>query len=463
MKAENPFTREYWLGDVDPRPLALFRILFGSVLLFDLLQGLPNVGFLFSDEGWLPRQAIPKLSRTWSLFRLVGSPSATLALYCLGVLAVVALVLGFRTRIASIATFVFIASLHSRDPFIVTGPDRVIAVMSFWMMLADMGGAWSLDRRAGRRAGTTVAATGLRFLQWQMCLIYLFAAIAKRGPWGAGLGIFHIMQVQDFATPIGAWLVQWPSLSIALNWLVIATELGVPLLLIPLAPVAPRWTRAAGIAAALALFIGIILTVYVGNFPELMIAALALFVPAEWLDRLGAEGRTPVAPARPTSPVGRRVLLGAGVLQLALVFWSLLAFHFHLPQERLIRREVHQLDLFQAWNMFAQRDRPINSWWTDVGLLANGDHVEVLQSLASKIVNPEVPDSHWEAIRMQMMSPISRQDRSLFGQHICRTFNRSAPVPLRELELTLHEQPVRDPGEPLRPVHVGAVYRLPCD
>src|SRR5450432_3703277 len=137
MRVENPFTRDYWWGEVDPRPLALFRILFGSVAFVDLLLRLPDVGFFFSDEGYAPRQLAPTLVQGWSLFRLVGSPGAVLALYCTGLLAVAALTLGFKTRWASIATFLFLASLHLRNPLISIGPDRILAVMSFWLMFAD--------------------------------------------------------------------------------------------------------------------------------------------------------------------------------------------------------------------------------------------------------------------------------------------------------------------------------------
>src|SRR4029077_7691295 len=57
--SENPFRRAYWFGEVDPRPLALFRILFGSVVLFDSLRRLPDVVFFFSDDGHAPRPALP--------------------------------------------------------------------------------------------------------------------------------------------------------------------------------------------------------------------------------------------------------------------------------------------------------------------------------------------------------------------------------------------------------------------
>jgi hypothetical protein len=157
------------------------------------------------------------------------------------------------------------------------------------------------------------------------------------------------------------------------------------------------------------------------------------------------------------------LLLGAGGLQFALVCWWLSAFHFGFPQGRWIQQEVHQLNLFQTWKMFAQRDPPLNSWWTGAGVLANGERVSVLEAIAPKIISAEIPEPHWEAIRGQMMASTARKERALFGRYLCRTFNRSAPIPLRAVELTLHEQAAHDPSEPPARVRVGVIYRLPCD
>ena len=111
---ENPLKKEYWFGTVDPRPLALFRVLFGSVILVDYLSRIPDVRILLSDEGLAPRQSTAGLG--WSLFQYVGAPPAVMLLYVAGLLALAALVAGYRTRLAQVATFVFVASVAGRNP-----------------------------------------------------------------------------------------------------------------------------------------------------------------------------------------------------------------------------------------------------------------------------------------------------------------------------------------------------------
>ena len=460
MRVENPFTRDYWLGEVDARPLALFRILFGSVVLFDLLYRLPDVGFFFSDDGATPRHALPSLWGSWSLFRLVGSPGAVLFLYWLGILAVLAMTLGFRTRLASAATFAFIASLHFRNPAIAIGPDRIMAVLSFWLMLADAGGAWSLDRVRGRSLGPTIPAAGFRFLQWQVALIYFFAGLAKLHVWKSGLALYHFLQIRDCARPLGLLLARWPTVCIALNWLVLATEIGVPLLLVPLTPLWGKPIRVVGIVGGLGLFLGIFLTLRVGPFPQVMASGLALFLLPEWLDRVGPVDRNRAAPAAPrTRPP--LLVLGLGGLQLGLVLWSLLSFHLGWPEGGPIGEELRQLDLNQAWTMFAKPAHPSWVWWTGVGVLANDERTSVLEELAPGMVSIQ-PRPDWQNFRRHLMELPSRRERELFGRYVCRLFDRDAPVSLRELELTLHALPTHDPGEPVAAERIERVYHLSC-
>ncbi|PCC75849.1 hypothetical protein NAEX_08962 [Nannocystis exedens] len=52
--------RRVLLRAVDPRPL-LFRIAFGCCLLVSLLEIAPLAPYLFSDEGIVPRAAVPEL------------------------------------------------------------------------------------------------------------------------------------------------------------------------------------------------------------------------------------------------------------------------------------------------------------------------------------------------------------------------------------------------------------------
>ena len=457
---ENPLRREYWLGTVDPRPLALFRLLFGTVVLFDLLQRSPDVRIFLSDEGFAPRATSPWLSASWSLFRLVGSPPAVMMLYLAGCASVVAVLVGYRTRLAQVAMFVFLASLAARDPSFVTGPDHFIGVMSFWLLFADSGAVWSVDWLRHGRETRAVPALALRLLQWQFGVVLFFASEAKWAAWGNGLGIYHITQYRDWITPLGATFMAWPAVCIALNWMVISFEVAIPLLLIALAPLAPRWCRAAGVLAGSALFIGMFCFVRVGSYPELLLAGLTLFALPEWLDRLGLGSRP--AEVRPPITASRWIPAALGGAQLAVIIWSLIAARSRLPEGDLVREELQQLNLVQIWLMFA-RPMPFSPRWTDTGTLSDGSQREILSEVVPQVLAWPPTGDLWRNTRQRMMAPSSEPFRQSFVNYVCREFNRLSPVPLVGITLELHGQAMHDPGEQPTEERILHAYRHSCE
>src|SRR5689334_11559142 len=104
-RSENPFHRAFWLGETDPRPLALFRIALGLTVLHDLANYAVDLRAFLTDDGMLPRgvQAEP---RAISFFGAVGSTSGVALIFAAGVCTVVAFALGYHTRIATALSWV---------------------------------------------------------------------------------------------------------------------------------------------------------------------------------------------------------------------------------------------------------------------------------------------------------------------------------------------------------------------
>ncbi len=422
-QTENPLRAEYWLGRVDPRPLGLFRILFGSVVLVDLLIRIPQVRAFDSDEGFAPRASVSWLHSSWSLYRWVGTPDAVMAVYLAVMLSVAALVAGYRTRLAQVATFVFLASLHARNPLVAMGPDRLIGVLAFWLLFADSGAALSLDRLLGRRQPELVPALGLRVLQWQVGVLLLFSSLAKWSVWGDGLAIYRIVQARESATPLATALLAWPALCVLLNWLVPVLELALPLALIPLAALFPRSARAMGILGGMGLFAGILAVLRVGVFPETVMASLVLFILPEWLDQWGWRFE-PRAAAGASSRVPAWVAPSLAAVQFALVIWFLLTLHCGLPRSRLVEWELRQLDLQQGWMMFARTRTPPNRWWTSQATLANVGHRAFFEEAVPELTAFPPPEAHWVKARQRLAG--HQGLRRAMVHFACRELNRRA-------------------------------------
>src|SRR5207248_8244563 len=108
--------REFWIGQVDLAPVALFRIDYGIELFNYFWQLFPNLTAFFTDEGILPRRL---LFSHWvdrpSLLTPFGDWWQIVPFWVAGLVVSALIVVGWRTRVASIAAFVLIVSFQWRD------------------------------------------------------------------------------------------------------------------------------------------------------------------------------------------------------------------------------------------------------------------------------------------------------------------------------------------------------------
>src|SRR4051812_44844700 len=165
---ENLFSRRFWTGQADSRLFALYRILLGTLLVYDAFDRLRDFHAFYTERGVLPRVAAMAFRSpwAWSIFDMIQPWGLELAIYLAGVAVLIAFTLGYRTRLATILSWVFVVSVHHRNDLILDGSDVVLRVMLFWLMFADCGACWSLDTRLRRRPRwSAVPAHALGFLR----------------------------------------------------------------------------------------------------------------------------------------------------------------------------------------------------------------------------------------------------------------------------------------------------------
>lgn len=264
---------DFWLGEVDPLPLALYRAGLGALLCLEGLTRLPYAAELFSDAGFhRSRFAVP-----------VPPPGGAYALVLASSIAAAAMALGWRTRATTVATLALWGWLYAIDQIGEKALHSIALVALAMLALSDAGATRSLDaRRDGERA--TVWATPLRLLQLQFAQVYFFAGVVKlRAPgWLQGAVLARSMSSR-WATDLGLWAARavpdavWSSLAHA----TVAYELVAPFLLF--VPRARRWV----IAAGLALHLGIDATLCVGWLGwHFMLALVTLYPAPESLRRV---------------------------------------------------------------------------------------------------------------------------------------------------------------------------------
>ena len=141
------------LFGIDSRSLALFRMAAGTLLLIDLSIRCGDLTAMYSDQGVLPIAAVrQQLAGTWywSLHFLHGSSVFQAALFVVAAILAIALLFGFYTRIATIGSWIMLASIYTRAPYAVNGGDTLLVILLFWSMFLPLGKTWSIDACRGR-------------------------------------------------------------------------------------------------------------------------------------------------------------------------------------------------------------------------------------------------------------------------------------------------------------------------
>jgi predicted DCC family thiol-disulfide oxidoreductase YuxK len=199
----------------DPIPattLGCYRICFGFMLLAyaalissDLLTWYGNKGVLT-----LAVSKVTPGGGGLDLLRFLPNTDLSVQVFfAIFTLAAFCVTIGFQTRIASVIAFLFLTSLHHRNPMLLHSGDFFLRIAAFWMMFADSGRAFSVDRliriAKGRRGASPNGAEWitpwpLRMIQLQVALLYFDAFLWKiQGDhWLDGTAIYYTSRLVEF-------------------------------------------------------------------------------------------------------------------------------------------------------------------------------------------------------------------------------------------------------------------------
>ena len=284
----------WWFAPVPVLPMALARVLLGTVLLGAYLSLLPWYGEALAADGLLggafqadvPGMTIGR-STTQHLRWLQGvtAPLPMAVLYVALLLCSAAFTVGYRTRPAGAAALLLHLAFHGRNEFVFWGWPEMLTAFTLTVVLAPSCRRLSIDAWRRRRAGTTeqevMAAWPLRLLQLHVALVYVVAAWSRldNPHWLDGSMLSRILADGTFS--------RWPVLATApepllaaLTYAAWAVELASPFAL---------WqagTRRWFVAALVGLHAGLELLTRVGWWNVVMLAGLAAFAPLPWLEAL---------------------------------------------------------------------------------------------------------------------------------------------------------------------------------
>ncbi len=275
---------------IDLRTLALFRILLGFYLIADICLRLRDLATHYSDAGIMPRivQLDHLSDGAFSLHLANGSAVFQAGLFGLALVAATCLVIGYRTPVAVVASWILLVSVQNRNTFILSGEDNLAVLLTFWAMFLPLGARYSVDAVLDRALDTynnnyfSIATLALLVQGMSM---YFFSALLKSDDrWiPDGTAVYYALNLEYLVTPFGLWLLQFEPLLRGLTYYVFVLELLGPLLIF--SPIFHRTLRPLLMVAFITMHIGFMACLEIGLFPVISIVMNLTFLPSWVWDR----------------------------------------------------------------------------------------------------------------------------------------------------------------------------------
>jgi len=280
---------------IDLRSLALMRILLALLLLVDLILRAPTMRMFYTDAGVLPRAKWLEVNNQWylSLHAASGALWWQIALFTLAAVFAIGLLIGYRTRLMNVLSWLLLVSLLNRNEMVLQGGDILLVVMAFWGMFLPLGARWSID--AALQPEHRLYPNQLRFspekaqlyfsvatvaVIFQVLFLYFFTALLKTGaPWRPPFEAAHYtLEIQHFATPIANWFKQFSSLLPLGAAYVLFVEFVAPVLVI--LPIKWPIARIIGLLMLASLHVAFLLLLHIGLFPLIDFMSLTILIPS---------------------------------------------------------------------------------------------------------------------------------------------------------------------------------------
>jgi predicted DCC family thiol-disulfide oxidoreductase YuxK len=283
---------------IDLRSLALFRIGLGVLLISDLINRASFLRAHYSDWGILPRDIyIDQFIKPWhlSIHLISGHVAVQAALFVLAGIFAFALLIGYRTRLATLVSWLLLISLHSRNPMVLQGGDVLFRLLLFWALFLPLGARYSVDSALDsdhEEKPVSMTSVGTVALLLQVCMVYWFTAILKHHPiwyqdWTA---VYYALNIDQFVTPFGKYLLSFPSLLKLITFATIVLEALGPFL--AFSPYLFGPLRLFTTILFISLHASFVTTLEIGLFPYISMVGWLVFIPTWFWERLFQRLRT---------------------------------------------------------------------------------------------------------------------------------------------------------------------------
>ena len=485
------------LFGIDLRTLALFRILISLLIIFDIIfLRMSDITAFYSDSGVLPRVLHIDLYKNWyaSLYLINGEPIFILFLFLITIFLAFLLLIGFQTKIATFSLWIFMLSLHSRNPLVLTGGDTILHLLLFWSIFLPLGARFSIDSTKSnyQKLPNRFFSIASIAILLQVAFVYFFTAVCKICPeWLNGTALYYALNIDQYATQFAILTREHLDLMKVLSFIAYTIEFIGPILLF--SPILTTPIKLLTIFSFFCLQLGIGFCLKVGIFPFSTTVGILLFLPSFFWDKV-LINLTNLKLVQKAYMFLRAVLNKlsslltnqnlsfpnisylAWVKNIFLIFCLSLIFLWNiqstgrtkikLPEP--LQRVSYFLGLEQGWVMFGPKTLKDDFWYVYLATLKNGKKIDLFTGAKKvswekpkKLLSSMYKNHRWITYYRNLWVSDKRLHPFL-GQYLCREWNtKHKGNEIAEIEFYYFRENIL-PNNKKLPIVSGLMYKHTC-
>lgn len=264
-------TSSYFSQKTEAAPLAVFRVLFGLMMMVSLIR--------FWMNGWIDKLYIqPDFHFKYYGFEWVHSLGPyTYVLFLLGILSALFVALGYKYRIAIISFFLIFTYIELIDKTTYLNHYYFISSLSFLLIFLPAGNYFSMDARKEGTSNAYVPKWTIDSIKLLLAIVYIYAGLAKlNSDW-----ILHAMPLKiwlpsKFDIPLLGGLLTKEWVHYSFSWFGALYDLCIPFLLIY------KRTRLPAFVLVIVFHVLTRVLFPIGMFPYIMIVSALIFFDASF-------------------------------------------------------------------------------------------------------------------------------------------------------------------------------------
>lgn len=134
---------------ISPYSLAVFRILMGALLVVDTVLRARNFTYYYTDDGVLPwsyaTEINPDSISQFPIWGLSSEPWLVFTVFSLAILGGIGLSIGWHSKFMVVVAFLTASAIDARNPAVTSYADIYYHQLLFFLMFLPVGSVWSVD------------------------------------------------------------------------------------------------------------------------------------------------------------------------------------------------------------------------------------------------------------------------------------------------------------------------------